>query len=151
MESVKVLLVDNNPTFLRITARFLAEEEWIDIQGCARSGQEALDMAPELDPDVILLDLNMPGIGGLEALPRLRHLLPETGIIALTLLDTAGYRQAALEAGADSFVAKAAMNQELIPTILSILDSANENAGSNNDPTLDAPTQVSNEDAGEPQ
>ncbi|MDX1435746.1 MAG: response regulator transcription factor [Anaerolineales bacterium] len=122
MEQVKILLVDNNPTFLRITARFLSAEDWIEILGRAGDGLEALDLASELEPDVILLDLNMPGLGGLEAMPRLRRLVPGARIIALTLLDTEGYREAAIEAGAHSFVPKSAMNRELIPAIRAVLE-----------------------------
>jgi DNA-binding NarL/FixJ family response regulator len=117
MEAVKILLVDDNPTFLRIAARFLASQDWIEVLGNARDGDEALALAPSLQPDVILLDLNMPGLGGLETIPGLRRLVPDARIIALSLLDTDGYRQAALDAGADSFVAKSSMNEDLIPVI----------------------------------
>jgi len=109
--------VDDNPTFLRILTDFLDEEEEILVVGTAGSGEEALAKAKELQPQVILLDLAMPGLGGLETIPHLRSMLPDVSIIVLTVLDTNGYHQAALAAGADDFVAKANLSTDLIPAI----------------------------------
>jgi len=114
---ISVLLVDDNPTFLRIAARFLQSQEGVVVVGTASGGKESLVKAKELQPQVILLDLAMPDLPGLEAIPRLRDMLPEAGIIALTLLDTKGYRQAALAAGADDFIPKVALNTDLLPAI----------------------------------
>ena len=69
-----LLLVDDNPTFLRILSDFLGEEESILLVGTAGSREEALEKAKELRPQVILLDLVMPGLGGLSAIRRLRRL-----------------------------------------------------------------------------
>lgn len=69
-----MLLVDDNPTFLRILSDFLGEEESILLVGTAGSREEALEKAKELRPQVILLDLVMPGLGGLSAIRRLRRL-----------------------------------------------------------------------------
>jgi DNA-binding NarL/FixJ family response regulator len=121
MRPVTVLLVDDNPTFLRITSRFLASHEWIVILGCAGSGQEALDLGVELRPDVILMDLNMVGMSGLDTIPQLRVSLPHTRIITLTLFDTQSYRSAALDSGASKFVGKSSMNRDLIPAILEVM------------------------------
>jgi CheY-like chemotaxis protein len=112
-----LLLVDDNPTFLRILSDFLGEEEGILLVGTAGSGEEALEKAKELRPKVILLDLVMPGLGGLSAIPRLRSMMPDVGIIVLTVLDAKAYREPALAAGADDFVAKANLHTDLIPAI----------------------------------
>ena len=117
MEPISVLLVDDNPTFLRVATRFLQAHESVNVVGTANGGREALAKAQDLRPQVILLDLAMPDMPGLQAIPRLRELSPQTSIIALTLLDTSGYRQAALSAGADDFVPKAALNTDLLPAI----------------------------------
>jgi len=85
--------------------------------GPARGGEEALTQAQNLKPEVVLIDLHMPGLSGLETIPRLRAMLPEVSIIALTLLDAKVYRQAALAAGADDFVPKANLSTELLPAI----------------------------------
>ncbi|MBI2951942.1 response regulator transcription factor [bacterium] len=119
MGPVSVLLVDDSPLFLDIATRFLQEEYRgeVVVVGVAGGGEEALAQAQLLQPQVILIDLNMPGMSGLEAIPRLREALPEAGIIALTLLDGEAYRQAALAAGADGFVSKPNMGADLLPAI----------------------------------
>ena len=119
MRPVSVLLVDDKSTFLGIATRFLQEEhrDEVAVVGVADGGEEALVEAQLLQPQVILIDLNMPGVSGLEAIPRLREALPDAGIIALTLLDAEVYRQAALAAGADDFVSKVKMVADLLPAI----------------------------------
>jgi DNA-binding NarL/FixJ family response regulator len=130
MAPISVLLVDDNPTFLRILGDFLAEEEGILVVGTARSGEEALVKAKELRPQVILLDLAMPGLNGFNTTPRLRSMMPDVGIIALTVLDANGYREAALAAGADDFVAKANLNTHLVPAIRRVVQSGRSGRGS---------------------
>ena len=117
MDPIRVLLVDDSAVFLRVAVEFLEEQDDLLVVGTACSGLEALDQAPHLQPDIILLDLRMPGLSGLETLPRLLALLPTVGIIVLTLEDLAVYRRAALAAGADDFVAKDKTVTELLPAI----------------------------------
>jgi len=117
MKPISVLLVDDNPSFLRIATRFLEQHDDIVVVGAADGGEEALALAQDLQPDVVLIDLAMPGLSGLETIPRLRAMLPAVGIIALTMLDTNSYRQAALEAHANHFVPKASLDRELVPAI----------------------------------
>jgi len=117
MKPIAVLLVDDNATFLRIATRFLQDHDDVVVVGVAGGGEEGLAQAQDLQPDIVLVDLAMPGLSGLEMIPRLRATLPEVGIIALTVLDTNSYRQAALAAGADDFVSKATLNTTLLPAI----------------------------------
>ncbi len=119
MNPVSVLFVDDNPTFLRIATRFLQEcyHNEVVVVGAAGGGDEALTHALELRPQVILLDMSMPGLTGLGTIARLRSMMPEVGIIAMTLLDTNGYRSAALAAGASEFIPKATLNTDLLPAI----------------------------------
>ena len=126
MTLISVLLVDDNPTFLRIVTRYLQEHDDISIVGTANDGYEALHQAKLLHPQVVVLDLAMPGMNGLETIPQLRSFLPKTRIIALTLLDTNGYRQAALDVGADSFVPKTGLNEKLLPAIRRFSDSPSQ-------------------------
>jgi two-component system nitrate/nitrite response regulator NarL len=114
---IRVLLVDDHEPFLRVATEFLQRHHELVVVGTAREGKEALALAQALRPQIILLDLNMPGLNGLETIPHLRVMLPQTGIIALTLLDPRTYRQAALAAGADDFVSKANLTTDLLPAI----------------------------------
>lgn len=117
MNSISVLLVDDNPTFLRVTTQFLEAHDDVVVVGTADRGEKALSQAKDLQPQVVLIDLAMPGLTGLQTIPRLRRMLPDMGIIALTVMNTNGFRQAALAAGADIFVPKAAMRTDLMPAI----------------------------------
>ena len=123
MKPISVLLVDDNPTFLSIVTRFLQEYEEIAVVGAVDRGHEALAQIHRLRPDIVLTDLAMPQVSGMETILRIRAAWPGIGIIALTLLDTDGYRQAALTAGADAFVAKDALNTDLLPTIRHVIDA----------------------------
>ena len=123
MKPITVLLVDDNPTFLRIVNRFLQGEDSVTVVGSAEGGDEALTLVHTLKPDIVLTDLAMPRVSGMETILRMRAAWPKMGIIALTLLDTTGYRQAALTAGADDFVAKDSLNTDLMPTIRRVVEA----------------------------
>jgi DNA-binding NarL/FixJ family response regulator len=117
MNAVSVLLVSDNSPFLCIATRFLQQNNGMTVVGTAGGGEEALVQARELQPQVIVLDLAMSALSGLETIPLLRTALPEAGIIVVTLLDTSSYRAAALTAGADVFVSKTKVNTELLRAI----------------------------------
>jgi DNA-binding NarL/FixJ family response regulator len=97
--------------------------------GTARGGKEALAQVRELQPDVTLIDLNMPGMNGVDTVRCLLDMMPQMGIIVLTLLDSAIYRRAALRAGADEFVAKASMPTDLLPAIRRVAQAKLAEAG----------------------
>jgi DNA-binding NarL/FixJ family response regulator len=119
MELVSVLLVDDNRLFLRLVVRFLQEQcaAEVTVVGVAHNGYEALSQAQALQPQVVLLDLAIPDLSGLEVIPRLRVILPAVAIIVLTGQKAKAYRQAALTAGADDFVSKATLTADLLPAI----------------------------------
>jgi DNA-binding NarL/FixJ family response regulator len=115
---IRVLLVDENPTFLRIAADFLQRQHDLILAGAICGGEEALTRAQDLGPHVVLIGLDRPG---LETIPRLRKALPGVGIIALTLLEGNAYRQAALAAGADDLIQKAKLITDLLPAIRRVI------------------------------
>ena len=117
MEPISLMLVDDNPNFLRAERHFLERDEAVRIIGEATGGAEVLDRVKSLRPQVILLDLAMPDLSGLQLLPQLREEHPGIGIIALTVMDTAIYEKAAMLAGADAFLSKSNLFTDLIPTI----------------------------------
>lgn len=117
MKPISLLLVDDNHNFLRAAERLLTQSEDVAILGTASAGEEALRHAQDLQPQIILLDIALPDISGIELIPHLREELPEVGIIALTIMDTDIYEQAALAAGADALLSKATLFTDLLPTI----------------------------------
>jgi len=119
MTPINILLVDDNKVFLKTAVKYLKEcgRNKIAVICQANGGREALAMAETLRPQAILIDLAMSDLTGLMLIPRLRKVLPEAALIALSLQDAKGYRTAAISAGADEFVSKSAMFSELMPAI----------------------------------
>jgi two-component system response regulator MprA len=111
----KVLVVDDESAAVEFLQEFLTSKGYEVIS--ASDGAKALAKVSALRPKAILMVLAMPGMGGLAAIPRLRHSAEGAAIIALTLLDAHGYREAALAAGADEFVAKGNLSADLLPAI----------------------------------
>jgi len=123
MAPIRILLADDHPLFLETAAHYLGLHEDITVVGTAEGGRQALELAQRLAPQIVLIDLAMPDMSGLEVIPQLAAAQPELGIIILTLLDTAQYRKAGKAAGADDFVAKARMTVDLLPAIRRVAES----------------------------
>lgn len=122
-ERISVLLVDDNPAFLNIEKTFLeryCQNEFV-ICGTALGFEEALQQARTLEPQLVLLDMVMPGRNGLTMIPYLKQILPQAYIIMLTLWDNEGYREASLLSGADDFVAKGNMKTDLLPAMRRVM------------------------------
>jgi len=117
MPGISVLLVDNNERFLNTAEEYLKEQDFIGRIFITASDTEALRIAAVQKPDLILLDVLMPGRNGIDMIPDLREKAPSAKIIMLTLWDMNGYRDSASTAGADGFVAKRAMTDTLLPTM----------------------------------
>ena len=114
---IRILLVDHHEPFLRAATEFLQRHHELAIVGAVSRGEEAVAQAPNLRPQVILVDLDTPGLNGLRTISCLRVLLPQVGIIALTLLAANACRRATLAAGADDSVCKASLSVDLLPAI----------------------------------
>ena len=102
----RILVVDDSPIFLAAVVSLLPASEGIEIVGTAGSGREALERVAELGPDLVLMDLAMPGMNGLEAAHQLTGLPARPQVVIMTAHDEAAYRAAALKAGADGFLRK---------------------------------------------
>jgi two-component system chemotaxis response regulator CheY len=105
MPDCRVYICDDSPEY-RMLLRLVLAEAGATIVGEGSNGHECLAAAAGTDPSIVLLDLNMPGLNGLEALPRLRDLIPNAKIVVLTTSKAEETETQALELGADAFVSK---------------------------------------------
>ena len=117
MGSIRLLIVDNHTLFRQGLVSLLQSEPGMDVIGEAGSGEEALLLFPQLQPDVVLMDVKMPGIGGVEATRRLVEAKPETRILMLTVSEEEESLIAAIEAGARGYILKNADADELLDAI----------------------------------
>ncbi|MGQ9833107.1 MAG: response regulator [Candidatus Villigracilaceae bacterium] len=116
-----ILLADDHAV-LRAGLKLLLESQSdFQVVGEAASGLEALSLTEKLQPDLLLLDLSMSGLGGLDALPALRKIAPATKILILTMHDDPQYLRTALKNGASGYVLKKAADSELISAIRAVL------------------------------
>ncbi len=114
---IKVLLVDDHELVRTGIRHILDEASDIEVIGEASSGDEALKNARKLGPDLVLMDVNMPGMGGIEATRRMVRLLPDIKVIALTILDEDPFPARLHEAGAKGYLTKGCPAAEVLDAI----------------------------------
>lgn len=115
------MLVDDHELVRTGVRRLLEDNPDLEIVGEACSGEEAISLVKGLAPDVVLMDLNMPGIGGLEATKKLKHLTPNIRIIIVTMVDDTLFPQRLLKAGASGYLTKGAKTDEIMQAIRSVM------------------------------
>ena len=121
MAKIRVLIVDDH-AIVRAGLRMLINPQPdMEVVGEAADGHEALCQAREAQPDVLTLDLIMSGGGGLKILEPIRQACPQTRVLVLTMHEDSSYLRAALAAGASGYVAKSAVDAELLAAIRSIV------------------------------
>jgi two-component system, NarL family, response regulator LiaR len=109
---MRVLLAEDHK-IVRQGTRMYLESKGVEIVGEATTGAEAVKLARELRPDVVIMDIHMPELTGIEATRRIRHENEDVRVLVLTAYDDPAYVHALLEAGADGFILKTAEFQEL--------------------------------------
>jgi DNA-binding NarL/FixJ family response regulator len=119
--SVRILLVDDFEPFLRFTALTLRKEPGFRIVGEALDGQEAVQKAKELKPDLVVLDIDLPKLNGIEAARQIRSVSPDSRILFLTGDDDPQIAQVALDTGARGYVVKLNAAAELLPAVKAVL------------------------------
>ena len=119
---VRVVIADDRPTTRRGLKALLALLPHVEVVGEAGDGQESLDLVAECRPDVVLMDMQMPVMDGVEATRRIKDNWPEIRVIALTMY--AGHRADALAAGADAFLLKDGAADALASAILAQVNDA---------------------------
>ncbi|GAB4504410.1 MAG: response regulator transcription factor [Anaerolineales bacterium] len=121
MKTTSILLADDHAVLRSGLKLLLESQPDLRVVGEAASGLEALDLAGKLHPDLILLDLSMSGLGGLDALPALKKSAPASKVLILTMHDDPQYLRTALGNGASGYVLKKAADSELISAIRAVL------------------------------
>ena len=121
MKRIRVLLVDDQGLFREALATLLGLHSQLEIVGEAADGEAGVALAQTLRPDVVLMDLRMPGMSGVEATRRLRRLVPETRVLVLTTFEDDDEVLAAIEAGAAGYMLKASPAEKLVEAICTVM------------------------------
>jgi DNA-binding NarL/FixJ family response regulator len=118
--AIRVVLADDHSVVRKGVREFLEEEPDIDVIGEASDGVQAVALATELQPDVVVMDIKMPQLSGVDATKRIRSVAPKVRVLALTAYDDDPYIFGLLEAGASGYVLKTAESSELIRAIRAV-------------------------------
>jgi DNA-binding NarL/FixJ family response regulator len=114
---MRVLIVDDHEVVRRGVRSLLQTQASCDICGEAVDGQEAVEKATQLKPDVIVMDVSMPNLNGLEATRQIRRILPHTEVLILSQHETAEMVQQAINAGALGYVVKSSIARDLLTAL----------------------------------
>ncbi len=117
---IRVLVVDDHDLVRSGIVRLLSDANGVDVIAEANCGEDAIKISRELDPDVVLMDINMPGIGGLEATRKLVRSNPDIKVIAVTACDDGPFAARLMQAGAAGFMGKGAEVDEMVRAILKV-------------------------------
>lgn len=146
---IRVLIAEDQAMVLGALAALLEIESDLEVVGRARDGSEALALATELRPDVVLTDIEMPGLSGLELAAEVKRTLPRSRVVILTTFARPGYLRRALEAGASAYLLKDAPAEKLADAVrrvhagLRVIDpELAQEAWSAPDPLTDRERQV---------
>ncbi len=117
MEPIRILIADDHQPFRRGLRAMLSSEADLEVIGETGSGQETVSQAEVLQPDLILMDLNMPGVNGLEATRRILHTSPHIRVLVLTMANDDESVFAALRVGARGYLVKGALKADVLRAI----------------------------------
>jgi DNA-binding NarL/FixJ family response regulator len=125
MSTIRLLLADDHEVMRTGMARLLERSADIDIVGEADSGEKAYQLYSELNPDIVVMDMSMPGIGGLEALRRIIARDSDAKIIIFTMHENITFAIQAMTSGAKGYVAKSGEAQELVTAVKQVIAGKN--------------------------
>jgi len=121
MTNIRVMLTDDHAVVRSGIARLLERSEDINIVGEAESGEQGYQLYSELEPDVMVMDMSMPGIGGLEALRRIITRHPKAKVIMFSMHENVTFAVQAMTSGAVGYVAKSGEAQELVIAVKQVM------------------------------
>lgn len=113
----RIVLVDDNESILKALREYLGLHQGLEVAGTTNSARNAIDLIEFVQPDLVITDLNMPEVSGLELTRQLRQAHPDLAIIVLTGTETPQHRKLALDAGANAFIGKMSALTSLVSTI----------------------------------
>jgi DNA-binding NarL/FixJ family response regulator len=116
-ECIRVLIADDHPLYRKGLRGLLESVTGIEVVGEAAEGEEAIALTEHLQPDVILMDINMPGVNGIEATRRILHMSPAIGVLVLTMYEDDDSVFAAMRAGARGYLLKGVDQVEVLRAI----------------------------------
>lgn len=117
---MRILIVEDHPMFREGLRKMLETVEEFEVVGEAGSGEEALEYAMKLKPTIILMDLNLPKMSGIEAIQKIMSAMPDIGILVLTMYDDDSSVFAAMRAGARGYLLKEANRNEIVRAIQAV-------------------------------
>jgi DNA-binding NarL/FixJ family response regulator len=119
-EQLRILIVDDHPAFVEGLRTLLSSAESLDVVATATNGKEALQAAVEMQPDVVLMDLHMPEMNGIEATSRIVGSSPHVAVLVLTMLEDDDSVFAAMRAGACGYLLKGANRNEIVRAVTGV-------------------------------
>ncbi|GBF10492.1 response regulator transcription factor [Tepidibacillus sp. HK-1] len=125
MEKIKVLLADDHPMFRSGLKSVIISDPQLEVVGEVSRGDEAVTQAIIKRPNIIIMDINMPGIDGIEATKQIKEKNRDTKVILLTMYSDEAYLKEGLKAGASGYVLKKAVDMELLSAIRTVLNGEN--------------------------
>ncbi len=117
MEKISILIADDEPAFRSGLRALLKSADELALVGDAATGSEAIRIAADLQPDIILMDINMPGVNGIEATRRILNTSPHIGVLILTMFEDDDSVFAAMRAGARGYLLKGTLKAEILRAI----------------------------------
>ena len=126
MKIKKVFIADDDPEFRRFLNEFLSDQPDLKIVGEAADGKQALEKVKKIKPDLVLLDIRMPGMNCFVVSRSLKRKLPQARIIIMTIFDSPKYQESAVENGAFGYIVKSNLTRDLMPAIRAALKNENK-------------------------
>ena len=124
MADITVPIVDDQPLMLHALKTFIENEDGVSVVGTAEDGEAAVEAAKALEPDLVLMDIKMPRLNGIEATRKIVSEIPGTRVLALTTFSTLDYVVPALRAGAAGYLVKDARPDEILAAIRNAMDDS---------------------------
>ena len=128
-QRIRVLVADDHPILREGLTGLLAEEPDIDVVGQAGDGQEALELARRIAPQVVLMDITMPVLNGIDATRQIKAEMPQIRVIALSMHEDQALISAMYKAGADAYLVKSGPSEALVEAIRDLQRPAASTAG----------------------